>query len=212
MAKRNPYVKIDEQIRKIMKAAIPGWKGREVKIQPHDGTLDLASYWSEGSREYFYFVRLDNLKSAEVPQQSMFDRPISGIDKYRMQPGVLVIRQSIYRGKYMTPTIYVHPQDLSQVVLPAPAVELDVIHALALLATRRYISSARYPEFAKWTNASKAQYNAVRKDLQAMGLLKKNNALTTEGKNVASQWVDEYALLRAYGIDPVEYRKKTRGW
>lgn len=212
MKSANPYVKADEIVRKIMRAAFPDWKGREVEIKPHDGTINLASYWSGGSRSFFAFVRLSDLKSMGVPAQSMFDRPITGIDRYRMMPGALVVEWSVYRGKRMTPIIYVHPENVSQVALPAPAVELDLIHALGLLVTRRYISAARYKEFNQWTNASKAQYEAVRVDLQAMGLLKKNNSLTTEGKNVVSQWDDEYAVVRAYGIDPVEYLRKTRGW
>ena len=212
MACKNPYAKLDDTLKRIMKAAFPEWKGHDVELVVHNNTIDLASDWSGGTRESFAFVRLSDFKSAAVPSQSVFGPQIGGLADYQMVPGVLVVAYLIYRGKRMRPRIYVHPDDVNQMALPAPAVELDVIHALCLLATRMYISSARYGEFRDWTNATKVQYEAIRKDLQSMGLLSKGNSLTVDGRNVVEKWKDEYALLRTYGIEPVEYLKKVRGW
>jgi hypothetical protein len=212
MSRRNPYVKPDKMVLKIMRAAFPDFSGQQVEIVPHAGTINLASYWSGGSIERYAFVRLDNLRAQRVPEQSEFSPQIPGLSEFKMVPGVVVVSHNTFQGKRTTPRIYVHPDNMNQLALPAPSVELDMIQALALLATRMYISSARYEAFRNWTNATKAQYDAIRGQLQAKGMLKANNSLTIDGRNVAAKWRDEYAVCETYGVEPVAYFKKMRGW
>ena len=212
MSRRNPYVKPDKMVLKIMRAAFPNFSGQQVEIVPHAGTINLASYWSGGSLERYAFVRLDNLRAQLVPEQSEFLPQIPGLSEFKMVPGVVVVNHNTFQGKHITPRIYVHPDNMNQLALPAPTVELDMIQALALLATRMRISSARYEAFREWTNATKAQYEAVRKQLQEKGLLAKNNSLTIDGRNIAAKWRDEYEVCKTYGVEPAAYFKKMRGW
>lgn len=197
---QNPYVRLDDAVKKIMKKTFPGFKGREVRIIVTDGTLDLASYWSGGSKSDFAFVRLTDMQAMPIPVQSPFDRPIRGIDAYKMSEGVAVVEWSYFSGKRMTPKIYVHPANVNQLELPAPQAELSFIQALVLLLSRMYTSSYRLEEFKRFTGLRKAEYEAARSGLFEMGLMTKNKALTTEGKNVAGQWRDEYALAEKYGV------------
>ena len=203
MSRRNPYAKPGKMVLKIMRASFPSFSGPMVEIVPHAGTINLASYWNCGSLERYVLVRLDTIKSQLVPVQSEF----------KMVPGVVVVSHSTFgeQGKSTTPRIYVHPDNMNQLALPAPAVELDMIQALALMATRKYMSMFRYEFFQDWTNATKAQYDAIRRQLQEKGLLTKNNSLTIDGRNIAAKWRDEYEVCKTYGVEPAAYFKKMSG-
>lgn len=198
--RRNPYAKTDDTIRKIMHAAFPEFAGKQVQITPHSGRINLTSYWDEGSKKEFAFVRLPDFKSAPIPTQSPYDPAIPGLKDYQMIPGVLVVEWSYLRGKRTTPIIHTHPDNFNQVALPAPAVELTFVQALALLVSRMYKGGYRLDEFNRFVGLGKAAFEKARAELVAMGLLTANNALTVEGKNAASQWRDEYALAEKYGI------------
>jgi len=197
---RNPYVKPDETVRKIMHAAFPAFSGKQVEIRPHAGKMNLTGYWDEGSKQEFAFVRLPDLKAASIPTQSPYDPPIAGLKDYQMVPGVLVVEWTYVRGKRMTPRIHVHPDNMNQIALPAPKIELTFIQAIVLFMSRHYISSARFPEFQRFVGLGLADYDRTRSELRAMGLLSANKAVTIAGRNVAEAWRDEYQIAEQYGI------------
>lgn len=72
-------------------------------------------------------------------------------------------------------TVYCHPDAISKLV-SAPKIELTEIQSKCLFYARALISSAR-PKGPKWTTA--------KAELYAMGLMRANGSLTTEGKNIA---------------------------
>jgi len=48
-------------IRKIVKTAFPDYKGRKIKLAASPVPQKLDSYWSDGYRNYWAFVRLSDL-------------------------------------------------------------------------------------------------------------------------------------------------------
>src|SRR5438128_1670670 len=65
------HVQGDALVKRIASAAFPEYKGRQFKIRVATHSLNCASYWDGGSRSYFVFVRLADMKaSTQAPAQS----------------------------------------------------------------------------------------------------------------------------------------------
>lgn len=91
-------------IRKIKQAV--GYKGRKVKIEQFKSGMSLNSYWDSGSRDYFWFVSLNNFYVKPVPQNGTpFDRLDLKTDN--LEPNHVLVESSIIQGKQGTLRIYV---------------------------------------------------------------------------------------------------------
>ena len=105
MKTNNPLVK------EIAKKAFPDYKGRKYRIETAK-SVDVRSYWDGGSRDYFNFVRLDNLQVfGQVSAQSMFDKPIHGADRVELIPGLACVRHSYFCGKDSGLTVIVNAEN-----------------------------------------------------------------------------------------------------
>jgi hypothetical protein len=110
----------NKAVKAVALAAFPDYKGRKFFLELQKYPIDVCSYWGGGSRDYFNFVRLDNLKVfGEVPQQSAYDKPIQGADKVELPPGLACVCHSYFCGKDTGLTVYINPVD-NQKYLPVP--------------------------------------------------------------------------------------------
>jgi len=188
------YVTRDEVIGKIVRAAYPDYRGRTIQVAVTGGTLDLASYWEGGSRNYFVFVRFADLKAVPMPEQGPYDRPVAGADKYQMRPGIAVVKHTLFQGKDLGITIYVHPENVNPTALPAPdtSSELSWAEVVVLVATTSYKSSYagvkdyRFSEATRTVGITRAEWDAAKASLQAKRLLDGRGALTMDGKNAVA--------------------------
>lgn len=95
---------------------------------------------------------------------------------------------STYRGKEYY-SVAVHPDYFERFEAQQPeAPALTVRQALALVVTAGYKGGYRAGEFARILPAE--HYEPARAELREMGLLKKNNAITPEGRNAAEPFPD----------------------
>jgi hypothetical protein len=102
----------DPLVRAILAASFPQYRGRKIKIVAQTRPLNCKSYWDGGSRDYFSFVHLGTMKSAEMPAQSAYDRDIRGAESVTLPVGVICVEHSIFCGKDIGISIHVNPENL----------------------------------------------------------------------------------------------------
>lgn len=120
-----PVSKTDPTVARILLATYPDYRGRKIRIVPQTYPLNVRSYWEGGSRTYFMFLDLATFKTAPMPAQSAFDKPVQGADAVTLPVGIACVTHSIFCGKDTGITIYVHPENLAK-MLPAPNVPVTV--------------------------------------------------------------------------------------
>ena len=108
----------DKTAKEICKKAYPEYKGRKffVEILPTPETsINVSSYWDEGTRDYFVFIQLkDNQPiSIQVPAQSAYDKKISGLENVVLPRGVVCVRHSYFCGREGGCTIIARPDDMN---------------------------------------------------------------------------------------------------
>lgn len=175
-------------IAQICRAAFPGYNGKMFRLDTAE-QLNCRSYWDEGSRDDFAFVRLSDMQAtAPVPDQSPFNTPIPGIERVKLPDGVACVRHTISRGKDLGLTIFVNAATMNPTLLPAKA-ELCVDEQIVLAATATYkpsyngISDYRFREAREYTGITRERWKAAKASCIARKLLNKAGAITTEGRN-----------------------------
>lgn len=149
----------------------------------HDG------YWHGGSRKTATAIRLRD--GFAFPLDDTSKHPLhnpSSSNTFDIKPGYAIREHSIFCGKDMGLTYYVHPQDTT-LALPTPipdlsSAELFVLHAIkSFKSADRYINAAR-DHRAPQPVPSIREYEVAKVTLANKGLLGGNGCLTTKGKNV----------------------------
>lgn len=184
-------------VQEIVGKAFPAYRGRRFDLVISE-TVDVRSYWSGGSRDYFVILNLENGKAALVPAQSGYDRPITGAEDVPLGNGVIVVEHSIMEGKDMGITIHAGKDNIS-LLLPAP-VELSRNDKIVLVATSSLVSSYggisgyRFKEAFRETGISQEDWDATILSLISRNLLDKRKAISISGRNAIRELKDLYAL------------------
>ena len=171
------YCSNDPHAEQIVRAAYPGATGRKIKIEAARGALNLSSYWSGGSRDYFVVINLATMRQATIPQNgSGFDGETFRVSE--LPEGFAVIKHTIFQGKDLGFTIILNPANFNQMALPAP-IELTVEEKIVLCVTKEYKSNCRL----EYSRMNKAKFDEIKQGLIARKFLAKNGAITDEGRN-----------------------------
>ncbi len=176
-------------VAKVCHAAFPDYTGRKVKIEYTDRPLDLRSYWDEGSRNYYAIVRLADCQVMSVPEQSMNDRQIAGVDTFVLPAGYVVVAHVIFCGRDLGLTITCRTD--AQKMLPTDEVDnLTDDEKLVLIATvsrkSSYagVSDYRAHELMRKYHLSQTRIDTARESLRDKKMLTATNAITIAGRNV----------------------------
>jgi hypothetical protein len=190
----------DINVKKVALAAFPDYSGRKFKIDVTDNPIDVRSYWEGGSRNYFNFVRLDNLQAfGEVPQQSAFDKPIQNAGNVSLVPGLVCVEHCYFCGKDLGLTIMVHPADAPRMI--TQQVDLTNEETIVLVYTRSRkssyagISNYRYVEAHRAKGITLDKWEEAKASLIDKRYLTKAGALTNEGRNAIGS-KSEYQIDR----------------
>jgi hypothetical protein len=184
--------------KKVALAAYPNYKGRKLSIKVANNPLDVRSYWSEGSRDHFVFLRLDNLKTYEIPSQSMYDTQMKNVDNVQLVPGMICVEHSYFCGKDMGITIHVHPDNAPN-LLPNNNTELTRDEKIVLVYTRSLKNTyggetnLRFKEAKRKKSISLEQWENAVKSLQNKKMLTKAKSITIDGKNIIRN-MNEYEI------------------
>jgi hypothetical protein len=177
-----------------------GYKGKKFKVIVCTETTIPSDIglWSGGSRNIWSAIDLATGRQIPLPGQMS-----SPCDKGRadhtvaIKPGFALVCHSMFRGKDMGLTFYLHPSNAAR-MLPAPC-ELSEHESLVLQATAglkasyngmdRYEMKARdhrYSSNSELPFPTREQWDAAKQALIARGLLNKAGAITPAGRNAAS--------------------------
>lgn len=115
MADRIYLDKLDEPLASVARVAFPGYHGRKFRLVSAT-ELDVRSYWSGGSRDYFTCVDLATMRTLSMPPQSAFDRPVAGADRAPVPEGYIWVEHSIFCGKDTGLTFHVNPANLTKML------------------------------------------------------------------------------------------------
>jgi len=188
-----------EEVKEVAKAAFPDYNGKKFKVKefPASG-MDLTSYWSGGSRDYYAFVDLNTKKVAPVPQNGSGHG--DGNAKVTSLPdNIVVVEHSYFCGKDFGCTVYVGKENLTK-MLPA-ATEISLDEKIVLVATRSYKSSyageteCRFKNAQRETKISRERWDAAKEQCIAKKLLNKAGAITNEGRNAVDGIYNLYTLV-----------------
>lgn len=191
------YYTNEMDVKKVALAAYPDYQGRKFSVQVTNHPLDVRSYWDGGSRNYYVFLRLDNLKTWEMPQQSMFDKKVNGADSVQLVPGMVCVEHTYFCGKDMGITIHVHPENAPKRL--ENNLELTREEKIVLVYTRTYKNTyagrtnVRFHEATRAKGISIEQWQNAINSLQEKKMLNKAGAITNEGRNAIGE-LREYSL------------------
>jgi hypothetical protein len=89
---------INEKQIAVVKSSL-GYRGKKIYLRKYSPGMCLNSYWSEGCRDYFFFVNVITGQYTSVPQNgTMFDR-LNLKSPENLEDNQVLVMQSIYRGK-----------------------------------------------------------------------------------------------------------------
>lgn len=158
--------------------AMFGYHGRSYKVTVSE-RVTCNSHWDGGSRDY-YKVLAANGEQVTIPQNgTMFDHIATPV--VELTPGIIVAEHSIFCGKDMGITLYIHASVLPK-FLPSPAVDDLSRNERIVLDAMGFKSSYRRQECAR-QGINATEYDTAIADLKTRGYLSGNGALTTSGKN-----------------------------
>jgi len=153
-----------------------------------------AGLWSGGSREVYSAIDFATGQQMAIPGQHLSPWNAARTEhKVELKPGFAIVRHSMFCGKDMGLTFYVHPENATK-LLPAP-VELTPHEKTVLEATcglkSSYNGKDRYEmslDNSRWERKgtpfmSRAEWDAAKASLIGRGMLNKAGAVTVAGRN-----------------------------
>ena len=152
-----------------------------------------AGNWDGGSRDTYKLVNvetgaaMDASDNVSAPWDARKDRVVN------LRPGFAVILHSMFCGKDMGLTFYVHPENAAK-LLPAPVAALSDHEKIVLEATcsfkSSYMGKDRYQMALEHESAvgrqffpTRGQWDAAKASLIGKGLLNRAGAVTVAGRN-----------------------------
>lgn len=176
-------------------AALRGaYNGRKFEAVLTDSVHLTQTYWSGGSRSTYRAVRLADGRAESLPgnpNPPQFGGNMEG-QTIPLSPGFAIIEHSIFMGKDMGLTFYIHPDNAGK-FLPEPD-GVDKFERIVLAATRTYkasyggVKNLRFVEAHKCTKITAEDYEAAKARLIARKLLNKAGAITAKGKNAIGDY------------------------
>ena len=180
----------------LMRRAFPAYTGNKFAVVIRESGMSLVSHWDGGSRDYFEVVSLETGEKRAVPQNGTAFDTFSLDSAPVPANGLAVVEHSISQGKDLGLTLHIHPHNATA-MLPAPSFDLSEHEAFVLAATAqlkasyagkdRFENSRKsYPGALSGHDMTRAQWDAAKSALFALGLLNKAGAITIAGKNTVS--------------------------
>jgi hypothetical protein len=166
---------------------IGGYIGQKYQVISATSVDISDNYWSDGTRSYWGVVNLVSGKTIELPEQNPLEA--SSTKRVTISPGVGVWKHTIFSGKDVGITLYLHPDNVSK-LLPANANDgptenekLVLKYTQSLKNTYGGETNIRFTEAQKNHNISKENWEVAKASCIKKGWLTKAGAITNDGKN-----------------------------
>lgn len=160
----------------------PEYTGQKFRLV-ETKSYNLSNYWDEGSRSY---CKLLNLATGEITNPSnRTTNPFLNIAhaSFDIPDNYVVVEHVISCGKDAGLFIYAPSQNLTKFLPTQSTILLNPDERKCLNATKKFKSSYAGVSRREQVGMSVDAWEAAKAGLISKGLLKKNGALTIEGKN-----------------------------
>ncbi len=107
----------DKTIRAIATAAYADYSGRKVFLCATETVHVENNFWSDGSREYYVFLRLSDRAVVTLPSANPLRNP--GEFAARLPEGFVCVRRSYFQGTEAGLTILANPANVAALLGPA---------------------------------------------------------------------------------------------
>lgn len=160
----------------------PEYTGQKFRLVESSG-YTLHNYWDEGSRSYCKVV---DFTTGEISNpDSQTSNPFTRIAHayFEIPPNHAVVEHAITCGKDAGLFIYVNKDNINKLLPKSQVLTLTEDEKRCLDATQRYKSSYAGVSRRQQIGMSEPRWETAKQGLIEKKLLKKNGALTIEGKN-----------------------------
>jgi hypothetical protein len=162
----------------------PEYTGQKFRLIETE-RYSMSNYWDEGSRSYFKLV---NLGTGEfITPTAQTSNPFLNIShaSFEIPNNHAVVEHAIISGKDAGLFIYVNKSNISKLLPTTTPITLTDDEKACLEATRKYKSSYGGVSRRQQIGMPSFRWETAKQGLIEKKLLKKNGALTIEGKNYA---------------------------
>lgn len=169
--------------------SVHGYAGRRFQIESATSVNVSGNYWDGGSRNYWGAVELATGREAQLQTAN----PLAGQGRpfeTAVPVGVVVWEHTIFCGKDLGVTFYVHPDNLAR-LLPNATEQAELTEdehmvldfTAQLKSSYNGINNYRFYEAHIKTGITKVRWEAAKQALIERRLLDKRGAITVEGRN-----------------------------
>jgi hypothetical protein len=176
-------------LKALVSASFPSYGGRKFSFRPTNEVELQGGYWDGGSRSSWAAVRLNDGAAKQLPHWDppQFGGP-QGTPKVTLEPGFVIAEHSIFQGKDMGITFYVHPSD-APYYLTAPADVTDdekivLAFTRALKNTYGGRTNIRFTEALRKYGITAERWETAQSTCRDKGLLNGRNSITPDGRNI----------------------------
>jgi len=182
----------DPMAMKLAHASFPDYQGRKFKVNvvPEGTSIDVTSYWQDGSRDYYAILNLSTMRSMQVPQNG--DPHTKRIAPVKIHENMCVVQHSIFVGKDAGLTFIISEKNAAQ-LLPSNDNNLDKKEKTVLVLLRSLKPAYRRDEANK-AGISAQEYEQIVANLKVKQYVNSGGAITAKGKNAVSGIRDLYQL------------------
>ena len=152
-----------------------------------------TSYWSGGNRDYWALASLDGKSATGAAKENGSGFGETAPEITEIPEGTALVRFST--GNYVCACIYLRPENLTA-MLPAP-VELGENEKIVLICSSNLTSPARKEAMAR-NGLTLNKIEESKQILVSKGLMTKNGAVTTDGRNAANSFPNKNDILHKY--------------
>lgn len=194
-----------QDVADLVKVAYPDYTGRKYQVQTAT-KYHLSNYWSEGSINFAKLARYENgWKVLDAPESTKDPFNKVAHATIDIPKNGLVVEHSIFCGKDLGITVYIHPESLfitGPKSLTQGDPEFSREEKIVLAATRGLkssyagISNYRYHAAHRETGITLEAYEGAKTRLIEAGYLTRAGAITLKGRN-AIGLTDLYQLKGA---------------
>lgn len=183
----DPSPDVTDMARKVF----PAYRGRKFRLDRSGTPVNVTSFWSEGSRDYFAAINLSTSEVVAVPQNGTpFDGGPIAPNGVVVPAGFMLVEHSIFMGKDMGITFHVDPETALD-FLPE-AVEVSEDEQIVLRYTSGYKNTyggetnVRFREAQRSTGITSERWETAKASVTSKGMLNKAGAITNKGRNAVA--------------------------
>jgi len=165
-----------------------GYSGRKYAFKAVEEVQMNSTYWDGGSRSTWTAVKLSTRQVVPLPRfgPPQFGGPQS-IPPIPLEQDMAIVEHSIFCGKDMGLTIYIHPSDSPQMITEPDSATDDEKIVLAYKGLKNTYGGKKniqYTEANRRYEITQGRWDIATESLKARKLLNKSGAITPSGRNI----------------------------